>query len=265
MKTLERHVWQAQEYNENSEVQKSAAMELIDQLKLQGREILLDVGCGDGKITAALAKVLSNGKVYGIDISPEMIDFAKKRFLDDAKNLYFDLQKASNLDISETVDIVFSSFALQWEYQIEEFFERAYKHLQKDGKIACTIPLSISDELELALAELTKSPFWRSYFVDFELNYYLRSPKIYQNLLKQFDLDITYFEVEVQDWYFPNREAFEMYTLMWLPHLNALPSELQDKFFNQLMNRYVELVPERENGELGFNFSRLDFIATRKE
>lgn len=40
--------------------------------------VILDVGCGGGKTINRLAKMVPNGKVYGIDCSAEMVKFSKK-------------------------------------------------------------------------------------------------------------------------------------------------------------------------------------------
>ena len=53
--------WDAKDYAENSQNQYQWAKELIAKFKLKGNEALLDIGCGDGKSTAELAKRLLNG------------------------------------------------------------------------------------------------------------------------------------------------------------------------------------------------------------
>ncbi|HEY4416446.1 MAG TPA: class I SAM-dependent methyltransferase, partial [Verrucomicrobiae bacterium] len=73
-------VWNAADYAANSAVQYDWARELIATLDLRGDEQLLDVGCGDGKITAEIARALPRGSVIGTDVSPEMIAFARKKF-----------------------------------------------------------------------------------------------------------------------------------------------------------------------------------------
>lgn len=130
--------------------------------------------------------------------------------------------------------------------------------------MACTIPLGISDALESALAFLINQSQWNDYFKDFELNYYLRDENIYSRLLSDNNFVPIYFRVVEQEWIFPSRKYFELYTLMWLPHLNALPEHLQDVFFNQLIDTYIEINPTFENGTLSFRFPRLDFIAIKK-
>ena len=72
--------WNAAAYAANSTVQQSWARELIVKLKLRGDEHILDVGCGDGKISAELARAVPRGVVVGMDASAEMISFAQKTF-----------------------------------------------------------------------------------------------------------------------------------------------------------------------------------------
>ena len=72
--------WNAADYAANSAVQQTWARELIAQLHLRGDEHILDVGCGDGKVTAEIARAVPRGSVTGVDASPEMIRFARKTF-----------------------------------------------------------------------------------------------------------------------------------------------------------------------------------------
>jgi trans-aconitate methyltransferase len=73
-------VWSAADYASNSTVQQTWARELIAKLKLSGDERILDVGCGDGKITAEIARAIPRGAAVGVDASPQMIEFANKTF-----------------------------------------------------------------------------------------------------------------------------------------------------------------------------------------
>lgn len=48
-------------------------------LKSKGGGVFLDIGCGIGYFTIPAAKILTNGKVIGIDILDEMLELAKER------------------------------------------------------------------------------------------------------------------------------------------------------------------------------------------
>ena len=263
METKIRHTWQAEKYHENSGVQKEAAMHLLQLLQLSGKENILDVGCGDGKITAGIAQSLTEGSICGTDISEEMIEFASNKFLPSETKLNFMLQGAEEINHSNQFDIIFSSFVLQWVFNIESFFKTAHQNLKHSGRLACTIPLGISDDLEKALAFLINQPQWNSFFKSFELNYYLRDENIYDRLLSNNNFFPIHFEVVEQEWIFSSRKGFELYTLMWLPHLDVIPEHLQDSFFNQLIDKYLEFNPVFENGSVSFRFPRIDFIAKK--
>jgi ubiquinone/menaquinone biosynthesis C-methylase UbiE len=85
---LDKHVWQAAEYHENSSAQKEAALHLLQFCKFRKNDHVLDIGCGDGKITALIACKVKQGRVLGIDISQEMINFAQEAF---SKNQFSNL------------------------------------------------------------------------------------------------------------------------------------------------------------------------------
>jgi trans-aconitate methyltransferase len=72
--------WNPAEYNKFSPVQQLWARELIAKLDLLGFERVIDIGCSDGKVTAAIASTVPEGAVTGIDNSPEMIGFAQQHF-----------------------------------------------------------------------------------------------------------------------------------------------------------------------------------------
>ncbi len=77
---LKSYKWNAQDYAKHSSGQFEWAQELIAKLDLQGSESILDIGCGDGKITHQLAEAAKNGYVLGIDQSEEMIRMALEQF-----------------------------------------------------------------------------------------------------------------------------------------------------------------------------------------
>jgi trans-aconitate 2-methyltransferase len=259
-----KHEWQAEKYHLNSSIQQEAATHLLKLLQLNGQERILDVGCGDGKITSAIANKLKDGQIIGSDISTEMIHFASEKFLPSKKNnLTFVLLDAEDINYDDQFDLVFSSFALQWVLNIELVIKKINTSLHQNGRIAFTIPLGISDELEKSLALILKDPQWVPYFDRFQLNYYFRDENYYSLLLSKYGFKETHFEVVEQKRVFPSREDFEQYTLNWLPHLSALPKYLQGQFFKQLMNKYVESVPISLDGTLNFAFDRVDIIAQK--
>src|SRR5438445_12576835 len=72
--------WDAAEYSRRSSLQEAMAQEVLALLDLNGSERILDVGCGEGKITAEIASRGPKGSVMGVDPSHDMIRFAQDHF-----------------------------------------------------------------------------------------------------------------------------------------------------------------------------------------
>jgi ubiquinone/menaquinone biosynthesis C-methylase UbiE len=62
----------------------------VDHALIKPGDSVLDVGCGTGEVTLLSKTRAKNGKVYGIDPSPEMIAVARKKAT--RKNLEIDLR-----------------------------------------------------------------------------------------------------------------------------------------------------------------------------
>jgi trans-aconitate 2-methyltransferase len=80
IQTIPMYSWDPKLYSSNSSAQKNWGFELISKLHLNGNERFLDVGCGDGKLSAEVALSLPEGFVLGIDLYEEMITFAKNHY-----------------------------------------------------------------------------------------------------------------------------------------------------------------------------------------
>ena len=71
--------WDGAGYERISALQRWLAERTLAGIGFRGDERLLDVGCGDGFITRALAARLPRGEVLGVDASPRMIAVARGR------------------------------------------------------------------------------------------------------------------------------------------------------------------------------------------
>ena len=97
----------AAEYFRRSSLQEAMAQEVLALLDLNGSERILDVGCGDGKITAQIASRASKGSVVGVDPSRDMISFARSHFGPATlPNLRFEVADAGQLPFKNEFDLV---------------------------------------------------------------------------------------------------------------------------------------------------------------
>jgi trans-aconitate methyltransferase len=100
--------WSPQLYEgQHSFVWKYGA-DLLPLLAPQAGELIIDLGCGTGHLTAQIAE--SGAKVVGVDRSPEMIGQARQNF----PKLRFLLADIASFELPEPADAVFSNAALHW-------------------------------------------------------------------------------------------------------------------------------------------------------
>lgn len=225
---------------------------------------MLDVGCGDGKITAHIASSLSNGSVHGIDFSQEMIAFAQAKFKQEQyPNLSFSRQDAQDLQYAESFDLIFSSFALQWLPSPANFFAGAKNSLRSTGHLALTIPLCISSSLEYAVKKITSLPEWRAYFQNFDPGWHFTTEVEYAELLARHEFLPKHLSKKIQVENFPSRKMLEKYIQPWFSYLSALPEDLQELFFTQVIDNYMAVEALDTHGNVPFRFSRIDIIARK--
>jgi trans-aconitate 2-methyltransferase len=106
--------WDGRRYDEVNGLQRWVADQAVAALSLRGDERVLDVGCGDGRVTAAVAALVPRGSVLGIDPSPRMLEVAASRVRPDVANLAFAPGTAETLAYAGEFDVVVSFNALHW-------------------------------------------------------------------------------------------------------------------------------------------------------
>jgi ubiquinone/menaquinone biosynthesis C-methylase UbiE len=113
------------------------AAQLVKNLDIKPGMIIADIGAGSGYYTARVSKILAGGKIYAVDVQPEMIDFLnnriKKEKLTNVETVLGDEQKVplnpSSIDLMFLVD-VYHEFAYPYEMSIS-----MRSALKPDGKL----------------------------------------------------------------------------------------------------------------------------------
>lgn len=258
--------WRAEEYYQNSTSQKDAAKELMKFVQLKDNDKILDVGCGDGKITSEIATKTPNGFVIGIDLSPAMIQFAQTNFpTQNHPNLTFLIKRAEELDYTNEFDVIFSFTALQWVQDHNLFLEGASRGLKSSGTLAVTMPMGLPFTLEQAVNEVMALPEWTSYFQNFSTGWNFIEAADYDKLLTKNHFSPSRLAVVPQKDIFPSRVVFQKFISQWFPYLRPLPENLKQTFLNLVVDRFLELENPFPNGEVHFKVRRLEVVATKNE
>ena len=98
--------WDPDRYARNARFVAELGAPVVDLLAPRAGERILDLGCGDGVLTAKLASLGCH--VIGVDASAQQIDAARKLGLDAR------VMNGEALDFDSEFDAVFSNAALHW-------------------------------------------------------------------------------------------------------------------------------------------------------
>lgn len=258
--------WDSSDYARHSSAQLAWAAELIDKMRLSGRETILDIGCGDGKVTALLAGRVPEGRVTGVDLSADMIAFARETFPCVAfPNLEFMEMDARKLDFENRFDVVFSNATLHWIKDHRPVLEGVRRALKPDGRLLIQMGgKGNAAEILNIIDKLKQDPPWRDLFADFEMPYGFWGVDEYERWLNEAGLTPRRIELIPKTMVQPGRDGLAGWIrTTWLPYLERVPDDLKLRFMDEIIDRHLEAHPVDDSGAIRIAMVRLEVEATR--
>lgn len=258
--------WNPGDYAANSASQQAWARELFSKLHLQGTERVLDIGCGDGKITAEIASAVPRGEVVGIDASPEMIHFAQRKFpTSQISNLKFEIMDARRIHFDQKFDLAFSNAALHWVDDHKAFLHGVSRCLRSGGRLVVSCGgKGNAQDVFLALRGEMRLRRWREFFRKIERPYFFHSPEDYARWLPRSGFRSGDVRLADKDMAFEHRDKFAgWFRTTWLPYTQRVPDSIREEFISAVVNRYVAKHPLDSQGRVHVRMVRLEIDALR--
>jgi len=237
------------------------AQELLALLDLNGSERILDVGCGDGKITARIASRASKGSVVGVDPSRDMIVFAQDHFGPAMlPNLRFEVADARRLPFKNEFDLVVSFNALHWIPEQHAALRSIGSALVSDGKAQLRlVSKGTRKSLENVAEETRRTSRWSAYFLDFQDPYLHLTPEEYAELAERSGFRVLRVSTKDHAWDFGSRTAFSGFCAVGcVAWTSRLPTTERIDFINDLLDRYQEVASDHSGEENTFKFYQTD-------
>ncbi len=258
--------WNAQDYEQHSSAQLKWAQELIAKLNLKGHEKILDLGCGDGKVTAELARQVPSGSVIGVDRSEAMIDLAQSRYPQaQVVNLQFRQMDARQLSFRNQFDVVFSNATLHWVDDHDAVLKGLEAGLSAQGRILLQMGgQGNAAKIIEAVNAVIQSAQWHAYFEDFTFPYCFCSPAEYQHWLPKVGLIPRRVELIPKDMTHKGAEGLMGWIrTTWFPYLQAVPEQMRDELVTAIVHRYLQEHPIGEDGMTHVDMMRLEVEAEK--
>jgi trans-aconitate 2-methyltransferase len=244
--------WDAATYDRISDPQFGWALEQLSRLPLDGDEVVLDAGCGSGRVTAELVARLPRGRVYGVDVAPSMAAHAAQA-LDDRATVF--CQDLTELSLPEPVDAIFSNATFHWIHNHDALFAALFSALRPGGRLVAQCGGRGNIEVFRTLAdEVAGEPPFAPHFADWQRPWNYATDGDTAARLGNAGFS------EVSCWLEPKSvapadpRAF-VQTVCLVRHLDPLPEGLRERF--------VDRVLERAGDPLVLDYVRLNMTARR--
>ena len=253
--------WDAAEYSRRSSLQEAMAQEVLALLDLKGSERILDVGCGDGKITAQIASRASKGSVVGVDPSRDMISFARSHFGPATlPNLRFEVADARRLPFKNEFDLVVSFNALHWIPEQQTALSSIRSALVPGGKAQLRlVSKGARKSVENVTEETRRTSKWKAYFQDFEDPYLHLTPEEYAALAERSGFRVLHVSTKDHSWDFGSRMAFSGFCAVGcVAWTSRLPAAERMDFINDVLDRYQDVAGDHSGEENTFKFYQMD-------
>ena len=260
--------WLASDYNRQSSLQQAMADEQLQHLALRGDERILDVGCGDGKISAAIAQRVPAGSVLGVDPSRDMIAFASSHFGPPGyANLRFAVADVRSLPYRHEFDLVVSFNALHWVREQDAALRSIRDVLMPDGQAVLRfVSEGPRKALEDVIEEVRRQERWAASFTDFETPYVHFTPDEYRALAAGNELDVLRLNVADKAWDFKTREGFVAFArATFVAWTRRLPESEWPAFITDVLNHYERVAADTPSEANTFKFYQMQVVLTPRQ
>jgi len=143
--------WDPAQYNRFADEREQPFWDLAALLQPVNAPVVADLGCGDGRLTAALHAHLGARTSLGVDSSPAMINDAAAHA---TAVVSFEPGDISTWEQPGTYDVVFANASLQWVPDHPAVLARWIRSLKPGGQIAVQVPSNADQATHRIAAEL---------------------------------------------------------------------------------------------------------------
>lgn len=254
--------WDAASYHRVAAPHAAWGANVLDRLVLRGDEVVLDAGCGSGRVTAQLVARLPNGRVVAADVSPAMLEQARKTLEPFGARVSFLQTDLLDVDraLQEPVDAVFSTATFHWIEDHARLFSALHHVLKPGGQLVAQFGGGTNLAGFMAATDVVAAnPKYAPAFEGKSLWRFYYSPE--QTLERLTAAGFTQAEawLEPSPQTFKDRQALADFcrTVVLSSHLGALQGDQQQAFLDEV----VDEITSRLGGYV-LDYVRLNVDAT---
>jgi len=224
--------WDAASYQRVSVPHEEWARALMERLPLRGDEVVLDAGCGTGRVTRMLVERLPEGRVVAVDGSETMVAKVREVLRPGDEAFVADL---AQLELAEPLDGVVSSAVFHWIPDHDALFARMRAALKPGARFEaqCGGRGNI-DAFHGRSREVAEREPYASRLTEFEEPWFYGGAEDTEERLRAAGFDQV--KAWLQPWEVTPADPREfMRTLILKPQVDALPADLHEQFITDVL------------------------------
>jgi trans-aconitate 2-methyltransferase len=239
--------WDGASYDRISGTMEALGLEVLARLELHGEELVLDAGCGSGRITQALIERLPRGRVIAIDESASMVDAARRRLVangelapgGESPDGRVDLRVGDllELELQEPADAILSTATFHWIADHDRLFRRLHAALRPGGQLVaqCGGEGNIDVLRGKAAAVLAHAPY-AEHFADWQAPWnYAGAQETHARLLSAgFSSAHCWLAPAPRQ---PEQPREFLATIVLGPAVQQLPAQLREQFMDDVLSK----------------------------
>lgn len=251
----------AKYYRKHSKLQQGLAHNLLKSYYFDPAAKVLDVGCGDGRITAQIASEVPKGIVIGVDASNSMVELGAASFPKmEFPNLEFKLGRAEELSFPESFDNIVSFSCFHWIREPKKALIGLINMLKSGGELLILTYPKESPYYEFMQEALQEYPE----FTDGSAYPTMLSIKEYEKILKDSGLEIVEFSSKKLFHSYKDKAAVKNFIRGWLASFVPLPEHLHESYLNLVVEKSLKYHIELHNDMINLPYVALVIIAKKK-
>ncbi len=251
-------MWDPTKYLTFADHRSRPFFDLIGRIAVEAPRRVVDLGCGPGNLTAALAARWPSARIDASDSSPEMVVAARDRGIDATVLDLRDWQPAPD------TDVVVSNAVLQWVPGHDELLARWVAQLPAGAWLAFQVPGNFAAPSHVRVRELAGAPEWRDRLGSVVLREddAVLDPEGYAALLSDAGCAVDAWETTYLQRLTGDDPVLEWVTGTALrPVRDTLADPDWARFREELAPRLREAYPRRSDGTTWFPFRRVFVVA----
>lgn len=150
-------MWDPNQYQRYSDERSRAFYDLVERVRVRRPQLVYDLGCGPGALTASLARRWPSARVVGVDNDEAMLSSAAEH---ENARVSFERGDLASFVPPADADVVVSNAAYHWVEDHPGVLARIAARLPENGWLAIQVPGNFAAPSHTIIRELLDEPEW---------------------------------------------------------------------------------------------------------